>query len=243
MAIHSEIATRESSTTGFSVIDETGSIISSSITHPIRTGILIESRIGQMVAQELPFAPHPASILVEPRGILVSDGEKSRLVWYTLDGQQHEVIDLPDLDLSLSDQHRQDYDLVWDARISNASPSLRAEAEDQKNTLLSALGSEIPPWTFVSVDDQGFYWLRIPTMVDSWVSGEFQFLYHILSPTGEYIGITRTPPVIWPGLVQSLSMPVTVANSRFLAITHDSQTGEPILQVYRITSAIEGFAY
>ena len=89
------------------------------------------------------------------------------------------------------------------------------------------------PWTEVEIDDSGFIWLLMPLPSLMAASDDTTRSFRIISPEGEYLGITTRPK----GGAQSL------AYGKILLQTTDPETSEHLLMVYRIHPAVEGLEY
>ena len=90
-------------------------------------------------------------------------------------------------------------------------------------------------WASTVLGTDGFYWASIPGYrMNVSASGTRS---RVLSPEGEYLGITSFPDV-----------PVSISRARLdhghlLFMYEDEDTGAPVIAVFRIRSAIRGFTY
>ena len=86
--------------------------------------------------------------------------------------------------------------------------------------------------------------MRVQEEPDPWIVFTRDFAYRIVSPEGEYLGLTRLPAAEnITGNVQPLSLPISVAHGHYMGITWDVETGERHLHVYRLKPAATGFVY
>ena len=120
--------------------------------------------------------------------------------------------------------------------------SLRVAQDNAPGVMKQAYQSQIEhlhmpqakaPWTEVEIDDSGFIWLLMPLPSLMAASDDTTRSFRIISPEGEYLGITTRPK----GGAQSL------AYGKILLQTTDPETSEHLLMVYRIHPAVEGLEY
>lgn len=116
-----------------------------------------------------------------------------------------------------------------DERTRNASGQFANRAKVRRDALKILEFKAF--WEAVQVDQSGYYWLRIPEMVERYreLGGT---LHRVLSPEGEYLGDTR-----WP------SMFCTPGDGRLFSRETDEETGLNRLVVYRIRPAVQGLKY
>ena len=90
-------------------------------------------------------------------------------------------------------------------------------------------------WSEVTLGTDGYYWASIPGYLrnDS-VSGEAR---RVLSPEGEYLGVTSFPEVA------AISSTARLDYGHLLLMYQAHETGAPVVTVYRIRSTIDGFDY
>ena len=88
----------------------------------------------------------------------------------------------------------------------------------------------------VHLDDSGFIWITIPTWaIDPDLHEESSVLCRIISPEGEYLGVTRLP----------IDRDARFRLTRGLLTMRrlDSDTGEIIIAAYRIRPAVSDLKY
>ncbi len=106
-----------------------------------------------------------------------------------------------------------------------------------------------PAWSSVGRDDAGFWWLRIPESSSGEIDpaaaagGPQPGRWRILSPEGEYLGITTTPPLDAVSDVQAYLLPVSVAAGCLMGVITDPAGGRTELKVWRLVPAAPGFTW
>lgn len=234
----------EATTIRFDVSDREGNQLASYESEEIKTGERIDVGGGFMMPYFIPFAPAPMAVYRPGKGILASTGTEPVLRWYDLNGRLTREIKVEDLPAALTGEDRANFEASWKKLIEGAPEAARADAARMRDDLEAAIPEVKPPWSYVAVDDEGYYWLRVQEEPDPWTVYIRDFAYRILSPDGEYLGITRLPaPENITGNVQPLSLPISVAQGHYMGITRDEETGERHLHVYRLKPAAEGFVY
>jgi hypothetical protein len=196
----------------------------------------ISSTVGEMTigsSVSVPFGPRPLAVYSEHHGILMTSGVRPEIDLFDLDGIRRAklTIDLPPR--VVTDEDRQ----LHEAPIRKNLTEGRPEFRNLYRAELEAL--EYPEhmryWSDLEVDDSGFIWLEIPGYVTAFEHGEDAVLYHVLSPEGEYLGITRLP---------THRRGRTRLTKGFLTVVEmDEETGEKEIVAYRISPAVPGFVY
>ena len=177
----------------------------------------------------MPYAPHPEAVYVAGRGVLLSTGAEPILFWYALDGTliQKVLLDLPDP--TLTEREKDAYLEALDRRIEEL------EGRRKESQIAIRKGLIFPEakayWSITAVDDAGYVWLGIPESPEERERAGGGRIYRLLSPEGEYLGITRAPA---RGLVMG---------RRLLAVITDPETDEDIPTVWRLVPAVKGFIY
>ncbi len=187
-------------------------------------------RIGGMIVP-FEYGPMPAMAYRPGYGLLVSDGDRPELTIYDLDGSvsRRIVIDLPPERVSAAEKGRITADL--DRRIAEAPDAMRENLQARRENLQFAEVKSF--WTNLQVDESGFAWLEVEESdVDRRTMGGI--LHRIISPEGEYLGITR-----WP----SSRANCWVTHGHLAVWEDDEVTGEPLPVLYRITTAAQEFDY
>ncbi len=88
-------------------------------------------------------------------------------------------------------------------------------------------------WTTVDVDDDGFIWLRLPDLAIYHRSEQVSISYRIVSPEGEYLGITTIPEASW----------ARPTRGRLLTKQLDPSSGVELLCSYGIRPLVRDLEY
>lgn len=177
------------------------------------------------------YGPLPVMVYAPVYGLLVSDGDKSEFTWYDLDGHisRRVVIEMVQEDVTATDR----------ARIRGDHERMIAEAPDWRKDELRARKDALqfsdrkPYWTAIQVDEYGYTWLKVTeSTVDRREAGGI--LYRVLSPEGEYLGVTR-----WP--TERANCWVTQGHLAFWE--DDAETGDSFPVLYRLSPAVRGLKY
>ncbi len=201
---------------------------------------LMSTIVGRTVSNPIPFAPFPTATYRPGRGILVSPAHRPVLQWYDTRGELLSLIEIDCEDTLVTAEDQKKFTRLWADRLEE-HPELSENIRTFGNTAL--LPQKKAAWTFIHIDDAGYYWLRCNDQpyLDYAVTEGYR--YYLLSPEGEYLGITRTPPEQLPNEAQCHLIPVSVAHGYYMGISDDPDTGEKRLQVYRLVPEAEGFRY
>lgn len=249
---------------------ETGPVRSGT-TVVIRAGGREGASAGNVLARErhqLPFAPLPAARYVPGRGIVLTTGEDPVLEWFDLDGTPLSRVRLDVRPAEITAADEEAFETGWlralqevageerarrRSRPQNRPPRNRREMMEMMETI-SARGRlesmkrymTLPRsrafWDHLFVDGSGFIWLRVPDEYH-WGGGAVRHRYRILSPEGEFLGSTLTPPTMPTGNFQEQFRAVPLAHGHFMGITRDAPTGTWRLTVYRVTPAVPGLSW
>ncbi len=226
---------------------------------------------GSVMARErhrLPFAPLPVAHYVPGRGIVLTTGEEPLLEWFDLEGNPlgQVRIDIPPTEITAGDEEA--FEADWRrallevtaiegerkrSRSPNRPPRNRRELMEMMKTV-SARGRlesmkrymTLPRtrayWDHLFVDGAGYTWLRVPE-VYHWGGGAVRHRYWIISPEGEFLGSTMTPPTMPTINFQEQFRAVPMAQGHFMGVTKDESTGTWRLTVYRVSPAVPGLAW
>ncbi len=177
------------------------------------------------------YGPVPAICYNLDRGILVSDGDKPELRWYSSNGSVTHQIRI-EMELEpVTAEERSRIMHRYDQRIAKAKGPLIDIIKAQKEAVVIA--PQKPYWTEVKVDDAGFIWLLIAeTSQERSDSGGN--LYRVLSPVGEYLGNSR-----WPTTLAHARL----SQGHLLFLEGNDETGENVPTIYKIFPAVEGLKY
>ncbi|MFC1529175.1 6-bladed beta-propeller [Gemmatimonadota bacterium] len=180
-------------------------------------------------AGPLPYGGDSQAVLLSNNTILCSSGLQPQLTIHDLSGEVIRIIriDLPQEPVTAEEQR-----LILNPRSENASD--RAERSDY-TSINDLQEGEIPTykacWTSIFVDDFGFIWLQFPR---SYLSNELDVgaRFRVLSPEGEYLGIT------------SWSYPYgAISQGYLMGWVEKEDTGEMIPTIYRLIPHVDGLRY
>ncbi len=90
-------------------------------------------------------------------------------------------------------------------------------------------------WFSVVLGTDGFFWASVPGYRMSLTASGTR--HRVLSPEGEYLGVTS-----FPGVPASVSR-AQLDHGHLIFMYEDEATGAPIITVFRLHSAIRGFTY
>ena len=179
----------------------------------------------------IPYSPEPTATYVPETGVLLSTGAEPKLYWYGIDGSliRRIILDLP------SEKPSSEERSVYTDRLRQRGeddPSWREIIQAQLKNLVFPDNKSY--WTEVTVDDVGYIWLKVPESpaVRETAGG---YLFRVLSPNGEYLGLTRLPPPVF-----RISW---IIRGHLLAVVRDLETGEDIPTVWRLVPQVAGFRY
>jgi hypothetical protein len=214
---------------GIAVLGADGDTLADISTPFIRSGFLVRAE-DVSGGGSLPFSGNPDVLYLSGSRILRSTGEQPRLEFFDLEGRP-----LSRIRFDLQPE------TVTDAERSEILASLKADADSAEAGREGALeramyrAARFPEtkafWSGVEVDDAGYLWLRCAEAVFTREAEELD-RFMLLSPEGEWLGITGRP-----GFMGSVS------TGHLLAWDVDRDTGALIPVVYRIRSAVTGFDY
>lgn len=179
----------------------------------------------------IPYSPEPTAVYVPGRGVLLSTGAEPELKWYGIDGtlMQSVTLDLPRE--SPSSEERSAYTDRLKRRGEDI-PGFRDIVQAQLQSLIFSDNKAF--WTEVTVDDVGYIWLMVPESPAVRETAE-GYLFRVLSPDGEYLGLTRLPPPVF-----RISW---IIRGHLLVVVIDPETDEYVPTVWRLLPQAEGFKY
>ncbi len=200
---------------------------------PIKTSYPVAVSIGDQsitISAPYPFAPRSQAFFVPDVGVVVMASYTPQLDILDLDGR-HRRIRIEMGDLSVTEEDRQ---TVYDAydKVMEEAPEeqTREIMEDQLKGL--QFGETKAPWSSFKFDDQGYLYLTLMNPTEVMAYSTVSVGYMVVSPEGEYLGITR-PPV----------GSAAISGGRILVNDSDSETGEFTLTVYDIRPVVRGLKY
>ncbi len=169
------------------------------------------------------FQYHPS------RGIVMSTGVVPELTWYDLHGRVTARIRL---DLPIEPVTAEEREQIRRMALEEYERT-KERYPDHAKVMLERL--QIPDvkafWDRLLINDAGYYWLECPEpyQVQSDKGGP---LFRVLSPEGEYLGLTRWP--IGNG---------TFKDGCFMGMVADEMTGAVVPTIYRMVPLPAGFVY
>ena len=178
----------------------------------------------------LVFAPQPDAKYVPGSGMLLSTGKEPVLSWYHFDGTCYRRIMLDIPVRPLTEKEKNEY-------LARLDSSIEEQAEGRlKESLRSARKTMVFTetkgcWSSVMVDDAGYIWLQVPESREERQEAGGGYLYRLVSPEGEYLGLTRLPEE------------GEIRQGCLLAIDFDPDTDEEIPTVWRLIPQVDGFKY
>ncbi len=225
------------------IVDAEGGEIAHHRTPEVTNSIQVDTGGGLIGPYQYPYPPIAAVRYLAGSGIAVSAGSEPVIEVFDLEGQLARCIQVEDLPLEITREDIERFDSFWESRLEEIPEAARPDMRRLRSSLREAMPDARPPWTNMAVDDRGFWWLRVQNDPDVWMSGERPYVYRLLSPEGEYLGVTTAPPTFIRNSALHSTYPVSVCNGQFLTMQSDPETGENLLKVYRMEPACEGFRY
>lgn len=225
------------------VLDDDGNVVATIESPDVASARMMpDSELGRAT---LHYAAWPTVTLVSSNEILVSPGDQPVLSWYGLDGglKRRARIDLPPEPITETDRAA-----VADRYDRLIEHNLRFGAGEQLRDMLLKEKeiAQYPEnkafwWRHHVEEPAGWLWLSVPVPTFAvYTRGApriaQQQSFRIVSPEGEYIGVTH-----WPPEVDSFA--TNVVRGHLLAMVPDPETEEEVPTVYRITPAVEGLEY
>ncbi|MFC1529948.1 hypothetical protein ACFL41_02045 [Gemmatimonadota bacterium] len=180
------------------------------------------------------FGPSPMALYHPSHGIVLSTGAEPVLEVYSTAGRLNRSIriDQDPEPVTAADRTR--------ARQSYLRNTEQASAQAGKPTVgwLDEIADRYPFadekafWSMVEIDAEGYFWLDRSLSPLNQAGDEHQYL--VVSPDGEYLGITSRP---------YSSAGVSVAGGHLYILEEHPETGEMLPTVYRILPAVSGLVY
>jgi hypothetical protein len=180
----------------------------------------------------IPFGPTPAVVIAPDGSIVVSTGLAPEFEAY-LPGEG--LVRRIRLGLPLeppSEGDRRSLEKSLRQTIAEAEdPITRIATQAQLDNL--HYPEFKAPWGDLWLDDNGAIWLKTVTATLYRVQPDTTQVFHVVSPEGEYLGLTTTPKAGW----------MTLSQGHFLVRRTDPESGEVFLEVYTIRPRVEGLVY
>jgi hypothetical protein len=183
----------------------------------------------------IPFGPAPAAKIAPDGSIVVSPGLTPELEVYTPgEGLSRRIrLGLPLEPPSEADRRSLEEGL----RRTLANSTGPADDAIRQITQAQLENLHYPefkaPWGSLHVDENGAIWLETITGSAFAEQADTTLVFHVVSPEGEYLGLTTTPKAGW----------VTPSRGRLLLRRSDPESGEVSLEVYAIRPRPAGLVY
>lgn len=215
------------------VISSDGDTLWTDETERIMGGKIIQEQMGNLMIYSpltRPFNPRPVALYSPVHGVMLTTGKEPVLDFLGHDGalRFRIRIDLPLIPVTTDD--KQHYES--ERRAIHLESGRLERAEIEKRLRLQEYPENKAYWQIVSVDEAGYIWIQIPEYYEGSGTVDDGLVYRVVSPEGEYLGITRYPP--GPGII---------SHGHLLSIKTDPETDERKIFVYRINAAVEGLKY
>lgn len=178
------------------------------------------------------FATFPRIGYVPVKGLFFYDPANPELRWFDENGKPIHTyrIDLPRI--VPPPQDRAQIREEWNQRV---------ESDPIAGTVRQNLvfGDYVPFWSTVLIDGDGYCWLSLYELSSrkEEIGGT---AFRVLSPAGEYLGVTRWPFVAFES---DHIHRANIAGGLLMAIMAADEGEESVPTVYRIIPAIDGFIY
>jgi len=200
---------------------------------PVLIGVRFTTTIrGARVDNPTPFVLgfHPSIDFHRRHGILVSEVTDPELKVFNDAGRLVRTIRL-DLPVeAVNEEEKRQTRQYWDELLAGLPEPQRPFAQMQYDGLTFAENKG--QWDSAAWDDLGYMWLSIPETTKSREAAGGRGLYRIVSPEGEYLGLTRRPPGN-----------AAFYRDRLLVAFNDRGEGVQYVRVYRVRSAMPGLEY
>jgi hypothetical protein len=218
---------------GAIVCDAEGDTTAHVETPYVRAAQRMEIRIQSTtatIAGPITYGPYPESIFHPTQGIVLVTGTEPELLIYNLEGEHVRTvrIELPAEPVTEAD--RETARRLYRQLVDETEEALKEMARSQMESLVFA--EQKAPWGGVEIDDDGYFWLQVPV---PFVGRDMQatLAYRVLSPRGEYLGITQRPAGAFHG----------ISHGRLLILEEDPESGAMVPTVYAIRPAVRGLRY
>lgn len=216
------------------IYDRTWQQIASVSTPSVRVGTMapiIDFTSDYLMATTLPFSGNPILVYSGDMGIMVTTGDESKLSFYSLSGGMTDEysFEIPREKVSRAErrQIRNDHNQRLQTAIEGGYLLVIARAKTESQNL--EFPEEKAYWVSAIVDNLGFIWLELPSS-DVSNRDEGYVPWMLVSPIGEYLGITQCPILIG----------VSISSDMLIGLEIDPDTDEMIPVAYRIVGNFEG---
>jgi hypothetical protein len=218
---------------GAVVITADGDTVADVKTPFVRVAGQAEIRISGTVAiipSPLIYGPYPMSCYHPNHGIVLAGGTEPEIQLFDLEGMPIRTIRIELPPEAVTEADRELARSLYSLLVDEADETMRDMVRSQMEALRFA--EEKAPWTEVEIDDDGYFWLQIPAPYAGRDRLE-TLAYRVLSPEGEYLGITDRPNGTFH----------RVCHGRLLTLEEDPESGAVVPTVYSISPAVGGLRY
>ena len=182
----------------------------------------------------IPFAPYPDAAFSPVYGLVMSSGAGPELEYRDLlTGAVTRRVRLELQPEAPTAEEKERIQTALREQIEASDiPLLQGMLEAQRKAF-DDMPAAKAAWTNIQLDEAGYLWLRLPDFSD-FIPGNNAVAYRIVSPEGEYLGLTTVPPS---------DQFRRSCRGRFLLRREDEETGAVELCVYAIRPLARGLAY
>jgi len=177
VAVRVQNANTEYVYTEFWVVGSDGSVLATHRSPDVKSSIMMDMGGSRPSPYQYPYPPMPAAVYVSEEAFAVSGGVDPVIDIFGLDGDVKRRIRVEDLPLGITAADRERFESFWAERIETYPQAARPLAVQNRSELRKAMPDGKPPWTFISVDDRGYWWLRVQDKPDVWLSGLQSYTY------------------------------------------------------------------
>ncbi len=219
-------------------LDTTGDTVWSWQSEPIMNMYISPVTIGRQTRNwrlDYPYSLRPRAYFVPFQGIVAMAAEEPRLDILGLDGRLRRRIRIEMGDLAVTEADRRALIDWYNRIIDNPNEPLDRRVYMEGYRDATRFKERKVPWSALTFDDRGYLFLTQQVSPPGQREREREAGYLVLSPQGEYLGITRPP--------MGRSRTMTVVGGRQLVHYSDPETGEFTLTVYAMRPLVEGLVY
>lgn len=189
--------------------------------------------VGGYYSMLYPHSLRPEVFYVPDLGVVAMAFNAPQLDIFDLNGLLRKRIRIEMGDQTVTEEDRQTVNDICNQIINNPqeSPDYRIAMEAYRKGM--QFGETKVPWNDLGFTDRNYLFLTCLNIHWSSIVVNEEDSYMVISPDGEYLGIT-TPPV---------GSSLDIANGKLLVNHTDWESGEFTLTVYEIRSIVNGLEY
>ena len=190
--------------------------------------MILRSGDGRSLSMfSLPFLGISEFVHVPSRGLLEVSGFSPHLAWWSLKGDLQRRVDAGIRTGPVTEELKERY-LERNRTLNERSRAQGRPVRDDPDWIFPERRGI---WMRPVVDDQGDIWLR--DAVNSTLRlPEDPCMRHVISPEGEYLGMTPVPGYF-----------ISIRNGRLCGVVTDPDTGEETPTIFQVVPAVEGLVY